>query len=461
MIAGAFCENEPTQKMKDQAKKIRPIRRGMMGFPGLAVSDPQAAWNEALREEVNPAAKRTMYLHIPYCRTRCSFCPFYMGAADENEFDRYVASLVRELETSAGLPGICGEKINAVYFGGGTPTDMTPEHFARVLQVIHEKYNLTNDCEITVEGRIKGFTSDKMQACMDSGVNRFSLGIQTFNTQIRHRIGRSADREEVIETLNRLIAFNQAAVVVDLLYGLPGQTIDDWVDDQQTILEEVKISGCDHYALGLHSGLPMSQAIAEGRMPDRPDEATRFRMYQLGEDIMRDAGAARLSLKHYAFDYRERNANNEISGEKNICLPFGVHAGGRLGQYFFHQTNDVAEYHQMVSQGIKPFEKARKMPEDFRVCSVIAGQIARRRGFNLETAAAAAPQYRDRILEKCRPLLDNWIEKGLISAGWHDWYRLSSWALFKHKTLIPDLMETIASTWPENSVPPTERNDYE
>ncbi len=447
--------------MKAQTKKIRPGRRGMMGFPGLAVADPQVAWSDALREEVDPAAKRTMYLHIPYCRTRCLFCPFYMGAADENEFDRYVMSLVRELETSAELPGICGEKINAVYFGGGTPTDMTPEHFVWILQVIRKKYNLTNDCEITVEGRVKGFTTDKMRACMDNGVNRFSLGVQTFNTQIRRRIGRSADREEVIATLNRLIAFNQAAVVVDLLYGLPGQTIDDWVDDQQTILEEVKISGCDHYALGLHPGLPLSKAIAEGRMQEQPDEATRFRMYQLGEEIMRDAGAARLSLKHYAFDYRERNANNEISGEKNICLPFGVHAGGRLGQYFFHQTNDVSEYHRMVSKGIKPFEKARKMPEDFRVCSVIAGQIARRRGFNLETAAAASPQYRDRILEKCRPLLDNWIEKGLISAGWHDWCRLSSWALFKHKTLIPDLMETIASAWPDNSVPPTERNDNE
>lgn len=424
----------------------------MMGFPGIDVASPQTAWLNALTTKVDSAAKRTMYIHIPFCQTRCSFCPFYFGKASEREFSAYVDDLACELETHALVSGIHGEKINAVYFGGGTPTDMRPQDFGRLLRIIHNKYNLTNDCEITIEGRIKGFTNDKMQACIDNGVNRFSIGVQTFDTQIRRSIGRFASKEKLIKALEKLISFNQAAVVIDLLYGLPGQNMDDWIEDQRIIIEDLPISGCDHYLLGLHSGLPLAQAIADGKRPKCPDENLSFQMYKTGKEIMRDAGAVRLSLKHYALEFRERNANNDISGHKNICLPFGVHAGGRLGKYFFSQTNDLQEYHKMVSEQLKPLAKARLMPGDYPVCSEISGQVIRRLGFNLPAAVEKVPAYSEKILEQCAPLIKKWKKDGLVEQGWKDWLRLSDRALFKHKTLIPELMDKIASAWPNQPI---------
>lgn len=437
---------------KAQTNRMRKPRRGMMGFPGVPVASPQAAWLDALTTKVSSTAKRTIYIHIPFCQSRCSFCPFYFGKASESEFAAYIDDLACELETHAVVPGIQGEKINAVYFGGGTPSDMRPQDFERLLRILHNKYNLTNDCEITIEGRIKGFTDDKMQACVDNGVNRFSLGVQTFDTQIRQSIGRDATKKELIQALEKLISFNQAAVVIDLLYGLPGQSMEHWIEDQRLILEDLPISGCDHYALGLHPGLPLAQAIATGKMPERPDEELRFQMYKTGEEIMRNAGAVRLSLKHYALEYRERNANNDISGHKNICLPFGVHAGGRLGQYFFSQTNDLREYHELVANQLKPLATAKRMPEDYAVCGEIAGQVIRSLGFNLPAAAANTPAYSEKILEQCAPLIHKWQKDGLIYQGWKSWQRLSDRALFEHKTLIPELMDKIASAWPDRLI---------
>ena len=123
------------------------------------------------------------------------------------------------------------------------PSDLSPNDTERILKQLHSSYNLANDCEITMEGRIAGFRDDTVKACLDNGVNRFSIGVQTFNTKLRKMVGRTSEQKEVIDFLNKLTSFNQASVVIDLLYGLPGQTMDDWVEDQRIVLEETAISG--------------------------------------------------------------------------------------------------------------------------------------------------------------------------------------------------------------------------
>ncbi len=305
-----------------------------MGGFGEPVTDPQAAWNAALLQ-AGGERMRTLYIHIPFCRARCSFCPFYFGKAAPGQMEAYVEALDRELTWAADQDGLGMLPVNAVYFGGGTPTDMEPEHFALLLSQLRRSYNLTNDCEITIEGRVTGFSRDKIKACVDNGVNRFSIGVQTFNTELRRSFGRIAARREVMALLKQLHATNQAAVSVDLLYGLPGQTLEDWLADQLIATDLVPLDGICHYRLGIMGALPLGKAIAAGKMPPLPDEDCCFEMYQAGEGYLLNCGAARLSIKHYGLTCRERNASNEISGHKNPCLPFGIRAGGRVGNSFF------------------------------------------------------------------------------------------------------------------------------
>lgn len=423
---------------------MMPRRRGMMGFPGRPLEDIQGAWQKALK--ASSSGQRTLYIHIPFCKSRCSFCPFYFGPAKKGEAKEYVKKLAKELSTWADANGIREYPINAVYFGGGTPSDLGPEDFKKILSVLHKKYKLCNDCEITVEGRVAGFTFDKMKACIDNGVNRFSIGVQTFDTALRRSLGRTSSKSEVILMLEKLLSFNQAAVVIDLLYGLPGQTLDSWLEDNRIILEDLPISGLDHYKLNIHRGLPLFEAVDSGRIVI-PSNKECFEMYKAGEDFMRDAGAVRISISHYALDYRERNANNDISGRKKTCLPFGVHAGGRLGKCFFHQTNDLSAYRTMVSEGLKPLASASEMPPDYNVCSELAGQISRRMGINMQRAAARDPEHADRILEACGPLLETWRGKGLLYGGQLGFLRLSREAMFRYKELASELMETVASAY--------------
>lgn len=147
-------------------------------------------WEEALAADT--ATRRTLYIHIPYCRSRCPFCPFYLGGAGEEETAEYVRLLRLELERWGELAGRF--PVNAVYFGGGTPSDLGAESLVSLLDAVRKNYRLAADCEITVEGRIDGFEPEKARRLAAHGANRLSIGIQTFDTELRRRLGRVSDR---------------------------------------------------------------------------------------------------------------------------------------------------------------------------------------------------------------------------------------------------------------------------
>ena len=420
------------------------VKRVMMGFFADDAGDPQAAWGEALRN-IAPGP-RTLYVHLPYCRSRCLFFPIYYGRTDEAGMAEYLGLLHREIERAADTE-LSVYPVNAVYLGGGTPTDLSAAQLGGLLELIRTRFKLANDCEITVEARISGFTADKMSACIEHGANRFSLGVQTFNTELRRRLGRVAERKEVLEALRRLTDYNQAAVVIDLLYGLPGQRMEDWVEDQRIVLEETDISGLDHYRLNLHEGVPLAEAIKSGRLPSLPGRADVFAMYQRGEELMESAGAARLSIKHYALQYRERNANNDISGRKNVCYPFGIHGWGRLGGYFFRQAETLEKYRELVLRGEKPLEYAGLMPRGHEVSRVIAGQIARNRGINLGLAVRGDVEYAERVLESCGSLLGEWLELGLLREAQFGWLRMSPEMMFDHRIYSKLLLERVSAAY--------------
>ncbi|MCP3966083.1 MAG: radical SAM protein [Lentisphaerae bacterium] len=429
-------------KLKQKSKR----RRGMMGCAGDLIKYPHSAWQKEATV-LNMNEHRTLYIHIPFCNARCSFCLFYFGKAASGQLDIYVDMLEKELEHSACKGKLGSVPVNAVYFGGGTPTDMTPEHFTRLLSRLKKSYNLTNDCEITIEGRVAGFSDDKIKACIDNGVNRFSIGVQTFDTALRRSFGRIADQGKTIDLLTRLHSYNQAAVTIDLLYGLPGQTLETWIEDQRIATEMVPLDGICHYSLGVPETVPLAKGIINGSSPAPPDENLCYEMYKAGEHYMKNIGAVCLSVKHYALTNRERNANNDISVHKNSCLPFGIKAGGRIGDYFFYQTGAFDKYCAMVKEGEKPIETARKVPADYRVCGILAGQISRNLGINVEKAAAVDEKHKGAIIESTKHFLREWLSERLLLEGLNGWLRFSSKGLFLHKKMATELFETIADVY--------------
>ena len=162
----------------------------------------------------------------------------------------YTKALVRELEADQDSDLVQSHPVNAVYLGGGTPTTLESNDLKLVLETVRRCLPLANDCEITVEGRASDLTDEKIQACLKGGANRFSIGVQTFDTDIRTGVGRLADRQTVMESLLRLKQTNHAAIIIDLIFGLPEQTMTIWEKDVDTFLD-LELDGVDLISLSV------------------------------------------------------------------------------------------------------------------------------------------------------------------------------------------------------------------
>lgn len=419
-------------------------QRGMMGFFSVPAADPAAAWREALDKDA--LSPRTLYIHIPFCRSRCPFCPFYLGAAAPGELDEYVGLLVRELERWGKEAGRF--PVNAVYFGGGTPSDLSAGQFVAILDALHRNYRLAADCEITVEGRIDGLNAEKVRVLAANGVNRLSIGVQTFDTKLRRKLGRQSDRETILARLNGLAGLNELAVVIDLLYGLPGQTLADLREDLNILFSSTQLSGLDLYRLRVGELLPLAKLIEAGTLPAVPGEDEAFEMFQLGVERMHAEGAVRLSSLHFAFDVRERNLNNTVSAAKNVCLPFGMKAGGRLAGFRFSQHTGLADYRRAVEVGEKPLASAGVYPPDFAACGALSGQIYRRMQVDPVRVAEAAPEpVRDAVRRNLERGAEAWKEQGYLTSGKNGVWCLTERANFSHRKMAADLMERIAEAF--------------
>ena len=243
----------------DGCEVVFTVRR----LPDMS-DDIAAIWPRLLADCGSPR-QRLAYIHVPFCANHCLFCAFYRNAYTATEAATYAARVVAEIEREADGGGIRHHPIEAVYLGGGTPSALSADDLARILDTVRRRLPLAPDCEITLEGRIIHFDDDKIDTCIAAGVNRISVGVQSFDTAVRRRQGRRASKEEAIRFLEGIRDRNRVALVIDLLYGLPGQTLEVWREDLR-IADDLAPDGIDLYGLNLIPGTPLHRAVAAGKL---------------------------------------------------------------------------------------------------------------------------------------------------------------------------------------------------
>jgi oxygen-independent coproporphyrinogen-3 oxidase len=341
--------------------------------------------------------RRTIYLHIPFCVKRCKFCGFYKNYSTVDELSQYTDYLLRELEMVADKP-IASGTFNTVYFGGGTPTDLSATDLERLIRAIYEKFTLADDVEFTVEGRLFGFDDYKVRACLDAGATRFSFGVQTFHTERRRALGRIQSRKKLLERLERIkyIGGDRACTVIDLIYGLPGQSMEEWLDDVRTAHEETIIDGVDLYLLKMLPGAPLTATF--GEVP-WSDEELMERQARAGEYLLAQ-NWRRLSITHWSRGLLERNCYNHQTKTGGEMLPLGCGAGGSVGGYSFMQMMPLDKYKAQIDAGHKPIGMVRKV-QPYLLKNKVTDQMER--GFFNPANFTIC----------CERLADNWRDAGV------------------------------------------------
>ncbi|WP_424034807.1 heme anaerobic degradation radical SAM methyltransferase ChuW/HutW [Neisseria bacilliformis] len=320
-----------------------PERQALMPiWGGLPV--PAAQWQQLWRQQAESVLQEDAlaYLHIPFCANHCVFCGFYRNAWKDEQSKTYTDKVIAELAQEAGIRQ-GGGKIRAVYFGGGTPTALLTGDLVRLIRACYQYLPLADDCEFTLEGRMSHFDPDKAQAAIDAGVTRISIGVQTFDTAIRRRLGRKHSGEEAAAYLERLGRLN-TVLVADLIFGLPGQSGKIWQNDLH-IAAALPLAGLDTYAFNCYPFLPINRMIEKGAFPPPAGFDTQSLQYAHAVAYLAEQGWEQISNNHFAYPGRgERNLYNRLVKSNIPCLAFGSGAGGNGGGYNYQVQSDLDSY---------------------------------------------------------------------------------------------------------------------
>jgi oxygen-independent coproporphyrinogen-3 oxidase len=288
---------------------------------------------EAELRKSPPSGKgRGIYIHVPHCDRICSFCNLNRTERKGADLDAYAAYIAGEIETYGAYPYIRERPFDAVYFGGGTPTILSTDQLSRILEALHRHIPLARDCEITLESTQHNLGAKKVAALADMGVNRFSIGIQTFSDRGRKILGRTYSGEKALEDLYALRAAFKGVLGIDIIYSYPGQSVEEVSRDAE-ICASSGVDSVSFYSLMIHQGSILAKSIRQGEtsfVRDIESDRERHNLFYKG---LTGSGFTLLELSKLARPGKDAYRYIHIQYENGDLVPIGSGAGGRLAGF--------------------------------------------------------------------------------------------------------------------------------
>lgn len=400
---GLECDNP----MSGAFPHKRVVHAGLNGTL-ISPKESQAVWDIVMSGTPKKGQMQCAYIHIPFCKTKCTYCGFFQNGTSQNIEDQYIDGLIGELKLASESPRLKEGLIHAVFIGGGTPTSLSPANSERLLKAIKEYLPLANDYELTLEGRIHDLIPENLEVWMSNGVNRMSIGVQSFNTKVRQMVGRLDTKETVLERLATLKSYGQCSVVIDLIFGLPGQTMDVWEQDLADLVSS-GVDGADLYQLNVFDGSDLNRDIVSGKVPPAATTAMQGDMFAFGRTYLEARAYRRLSSAHWSANNRERSLYNMLAKEGVPMFPFGSGAGGNVDCYGMMLHRALKPYEDMVSRGEKPFMALMKQSDLQPFVNQVVSQLEQ--GYlNINTLVDM-----DSRLGELHWLYKLWEERGLVT----------------------------------------------
>lgn len=301
-----------------------------------------------------------VYVHVPFCRSRCGYCDFYSVADSGIPIREFVRALDREIRRTTPLESLL---VNTVYFGGGTPSLLRPDGCSAVLETVRSSFPVAADPEITLELNPATVDTDDWIRFRALGVNRLSIGVQSFDEEELRFLGRIHTAGDALRVLEEARNAGFGNIGIDLIFGLPGQGADTW----NSTLRQAIALGPEHiscYALTYSSNTPTGRQIIAGRIP-KPDEETVADLYLLAHESLSDAGYEHYEISNFAKPGR-RCRHNETYWSGDPYLGFGPSAHSYIDGERSWNIRDVRQYIDVLSQHRLPRKGREVLNRDQR-----------------------------------------------------------------------------------------------
>jgi len=295
-----------------------------------------------------------LYLHIPFCRRKCPYCAFASRQGEETDADAYAELLLREM-LLASRESLPLRPLESVYFGGGTPSLLSPQQAARILEQADRLFGIAEGAEITLEANPGTVDYRKLMDFRNTGINRLSLGVQSFDDRMLVTLGRIHTSRQAREAFRNSRQAGFDNIGIDLINSLPGQTLESWRDD----LEQALALAPEHlsiYGLTLEEGTPFADRYS-GNSPLLPDDDLSADMFELADSILSEADYEHYEIANYARPgFRSRHNSGYWRRDGYLGLGVGAHSFLLEGEFGvrFGNSSDLDEYGATISGGKLP-----------------------------------------------------------------------------------------------------------
>lgn len=292
-----------------------------------------------------------LYLHVPFCIKKCRYCDFLSFAcSDEEALSEYANALLMEINT-------CYEKwpyrtIDSIYIGGGTPSIMPARDIQRIMDEIQNLFAVEEGCEVTIEANPATLTDKKLEAYLECGINRISIGIQSFDNVILKMLGRIHDKNDAINSVRMAKKAGFENINIDLMFGVPGQTLKMWGDSmrQCLFLEPQHVSV---YSLQIEKGTPFYRMVHEDKTIEELPEETDRHMYHEAVDMMERVGYELYEISNASIAGFESRHNLRYWSYEDY-LGLGPGASSFIEGRRFQNCSKINEYLKYIKRGLAP-----------------------------------------------------------------------------------------------------------
>jgi putative oxygen-independent coproporphyrinogen III oxidase len=350
--------------------------------------------------------KVSAYIHIPFCEHICYYCDFNKVFLEGQPVDEYIQALLTEIRlTKEQYPS---KDTETIYIGGGTPTSLSATQLAVLLKGVRELLPFDDTHEFTVEANPGDLTQEKLRVLKEFGVNRLSMGVQTFDDRLLKKIGRKHTAADVYDTMKFLEKEQFSNVSIDLIYALPGQTLADFRDTLKRAIE-LDLPHYSLYSLILENKTMFMNLVRQGRL-ELPDQEIEAQMFEETITAMEKAGRHQYEVSNFSLKGKE-SQHNLVYWDNAHYYGFGAGASGYLGHTRYRNHGPIQHYLKPLREGRLPTLETESLTLNNQIEEEMFLGLRKKAGVS---KAKFAAKFGRPLIEVYQTTIPELIQKGLL-----------------------------------------------